>query len=165
MAIDFDFEAPCVYASATGIAAGYMIYYNETTHTNAVAEPTPVAVVTIPMATALFPLQSGRIALVDAEWAAITSDGHAMRATQTLAVSSSGIDNDLGSAGSYPGEHIGGDAPGGAGFPTSTINGSGDLVLLWTNWLAVSDPNDHLGVTSSITQDVSVRVKVRWVGA
>lgn len=137
MSIDFDFLAPDVQASASAIP------------------PVTVApLCTVLLATAPFPLQAGRVVEMEIDFVAMESTGDIAfsylktivgpaTTSGTLALSQLSSEPTL-------------SGPGGTSAPSLIINGSGDLEIGWGN-VNLSG--------SGITQDVSVRVRCRWVGA
>lgn len=135
MTIEFDFEAPEVFAKAAGIAGN-----NDTGSSTTIC--------TIPLASADFPLQSGRGVYVEADFVCLDSNGVALAAWQTAAVSLGSLNIRSNGNANQGGTPI--------GIPYLTLNGSNDLVVSWGN---------ENTTASGITHDVSVRVKLRWFGS
>jgi hypothetical protein len=104
---------------------------------------------TIPMATAAFPLQAGRSATVYADFVGVRSNGdilgseiqHTVVPATSTYLSPQLIQSYSSSSPSGPGLHM---------------NASGDCEVYWSNGNAGG---------SGLTEDVAVRVRVRWIGA
>lgn len=140
MPIDFDFLAPEVTLSANAVAAG-----------------TTVTLGTIPLASAPFPLQAGRVVRVEADFIAVDSNGNQFSAIVKHTFANNGAPNFSQSyeQQTFPATYDGGGSQVGIGSTGDIrLDGSGDLEVRWAN-----------GYSSVVTQDVAVRVRMRWVGA
>lgn len=139
MTIALDFDAVEVTGNAQNIPA-----------TVSYSDPATVATLaTILLASASWPLQTGRVVLLDVEFLAQDSAGEVYMYSAKLLIPPSGYYGASTLGTSYTGYGC----PGGGAL---TLDGSGDLLIQWAN--------NNLA-TSGITQDASVRAKVRWLGS
>lgn len=135
MTIAFDFDGPEYYGVQNGIAAqGFPWQF--------------VTLVTVPLATAPFPLQSGRMVEVHVEYAGLDSNGVPLGATANAAIAG-GVVTPTAGGGSA---NVGGSP---VGQPQLVLNGSGDLLVQYCNQQSTGNPS----------HDIAVRVTTRWVGA
>lgn len=145
MTIEVDFEQT-FEAKSNGVVAG----------------ASSVKMCTIPLATADWPLQTGRAVAIEADFFGFDSNGVAFRIVckavlkAGLAANLGALQATSGSNGCFvtPTESAVDYSPG--YNPLGEINASGDLDIYWHN-------NNTSG--SGITQDVAVRVKTRWIGS
>ena len=146
MTIAFDFDVP-----------------EQSFFANAVAPATQQTLATVPLASAPFPLQSGRVVRVEAEAVGFDSNGGPLGSLikGVIAIGTENISN-VGTFGDEWLENVNqtlylvGTGTVANGTMQLILDGSGNLLVLWNNQNASG---------SGVTQDVAVRLKLRWVGA
>jgi hypothetical protein len=123
---------------------------------SAIAHGSNATLLTVPLASAGWPLQSGRVALVTAEYLVRGSDD-STAAGRLQVVIPPGLAAStviwFGSA-SYSTYTISAQFNNGGGTALGEIDSNGDLSVIWQN----DNPN-------TVTEDAAVRVKVRWAGS